>query len=483
MDFTSVILFLVLYYVRPQEWIGGLGGARPVLLVMIFAIGCMFFRDRELSARDFLRTPHDWVMLGFFLWLIFVSPPWIGTLQEVKNRLMFYVVTLQALSTLDRLERFLRWWVVMLFLVVALALAGEYGFDPTGAYDLTHGRMEGRLVLNMSTVNNPNALGHSVVPLLPMVYYLLIWHRPVFVKEAGLVLMGCSLWCMYLTQSKGSYLSGAATLVSSLAFGRPRHIQIGIIVLALMFGGMALRALPRMEAMDAPRKEEGIMGRLFAFRYGLDVAHSRARGVGYQRFVRSIGQERGRPIASHSAYVQVGAELGKTGLFFYLGVLYCCLRTLVTAKCATDQEERVRRLLFAAIIGFMASGWMVNFTYRATFFFQAACVAAFHRHLMGIRQRPKGGGGQTVDRRSSGGAGTPSRAAGAASEGAAAPSDRGGTVDRRSSGDGGEGEGEARVEHGRVGKDWNRLRWVDFVLMYGMLGVTLWFWRYVVYNL
>ena len=204
MDFTSVILFLVLYYVRPQEWIGGLGGARPVLLVMIFAIGCMFFRDRELSARDFLRTPHDWVMLGFFLWLIFVSPPWIGTLQEVKNRLMFYVVTLQALSTLDRLERFLRWWVVMLFLVVALALAGEYGFDPTGAYDLTHGRMEGRLVLNMSTVNNPNALGHSVVPLLPMVYYLLIWHRPVFVKEAGLVLMGCSLWCMYLTQSKGS---------------------------------------------------------------------------------------------------------------------------------------------------------------------------------------------------------------------------------------------------------------------------------------
>ena len=534
MDFASVILFLVIYYVRPQEWVEGLEGARPVLLVMIFAIGCMVFRDRELRIKDFFRTPHDWVMFAFFAWLIFVSPPWLETSQAVKNRLMFYVVTLQALSSLDRLERFLRWWVVMLAFVVFMALAGEYGWDPTGAYELTHGRMEGRLVLNMSIFNNPNALGHSVVPLLPMIYYLLIWHRWLVAKEIGLVCVSCSLWCMYLTQSKGSYLSGAATLISSLAFGRPRHIQIAIAILALMFGGMALRALPRMEAMAAPRKEEGIMGRLFAFNYGLDVVKKRTRGVGYDRFTASIARERGRRIASHSAYVQVGAELGKTGLFLYLGVLYCCLRTLVTAKCATDQEERVRRLLVAAIIGFMASGWMVNFTYRATFFFQAACVAAFHRHLLRIDQRPKGGDdGQTVVRRSSGDGGEEEGGAGdrRLSDGVSAVasaeadgqtmgkrlsdggeevlarpqaigrqrSDDGGggggqaavtgppegrqTVHTPASGAGGEGEGDAPAERGTVWKDWSRLRWVDFVLMYGMLGVTLWFWRYVVHNL
>ena len=64
-----------------------------------------------------------------------------------------------------------------------MALLSEIGFDPTGAYDITHDvNMKNRLVLGTSIFDNPNALGHGVVPVLIMLYFILVWKRPVFSK-------------------------------------------------------------------------------------------------------------------------------------------------------------------------------------------------------------------------------------------------------------------------------------------------------------
>ena len=74
----------------------------------------------------------------------------------------------------------------MIVLLSAMALGIYVGFDPVGSKDVVQGTMKGRLVFNTSIFNNANALGHSVVPAIPLVYFLLIWKRPVFVKIPGL---------------------------------------------------------------------------------------------------------------------------------------------------------------------------------------------------------------------------------------------------------------------------------------------------------
>jgi hypothetical protein len=386
-DFGAIVVFLMLVYIRPQEWVSGMESLRPVRLVMLWALAALFFRSRPkpIAVRDFFRTPHDYIMWAFFLWMAFATRPMWDTFSANKSLLIFYLATVNILTSLRRIEEFLWWWVAMILLVSLMGVGVEYGIDPTHARDMMEYHMKGRLVLGMSIFNNPNALGHGIAPLAPMMYYLMIWRRPFSTRLLALALLPLPAYCVYLTESKGAYISSAMALTGGLIFGRPKIVQIVMLVVAVNVGGTLLYSLPRMGVLrsgHASAKEGGIAGRVFAFRYGWDVYHRSTRGLGKGRFQRSIERERGWNISPHSAFVQIGAELGPTGLFLYLGILYVSMKTLVLASCGSEQEERIRRALFGAILAFCISGWLITFTYRAHFFFQAGIVAAFHRLLL-----------------------------------------------------------------------------------------------------
>src|SRR5439155_20065999 len=144
---------------------------RPVQLTMILALLSLITREKSVSLADLFKTPHDWMMFLFFAWVIVASPSPFDTFKSVSNLMLFYVVIIQALTTEERLSNYLFWWTIMITFIAALAVASEFGIDPLYSYDLTHGRMLDRLSLNLSIFNNPNALGHSMVPAIPMIYY------------------------------------------------------------------------------------------------------------------------------------------------------------------------------------------------------------------------------------------------------------------------------------------------------------------------
>ena len=182
MDLAPIILFLILYYIRPQEWIGWAASLQLIKVSIAFAIITMFSRNRGLTWKDFFKTPHDWLILAYFLWIVGSSPSSFDTLGNIYNLFVFYAITVQALSSMQRITRFLNWWMVMILIIAALGVASEYGFDPVWGYDKTHGQMKGRLILNTSIFWNPNAFGHSVVPVLAMLYFILCWRRPIFMN-------------------------------------------------------------------------------------------------------------------------------------------------------------------------------------------------------------------------------------------------------------------------------------------------------------
>jgi hypothetical protein len=382
MDFASLILFLVLYYIRPHEWIGIVADLRPVTLTMAVALIAMFTRHRGLTWRDLFKTPHDYVVLIYCAWIVLTSPDISTTFSSVYPLYIFYVVTVQALSNINRIRSFLTWWAIMIFMLAAMAVLSQYGFDPTGANDITQGKMKGRLILNTWLFNNPNALGHSVVPGVLMFYFLFIWKRPIFVRIGALPLFAVPLYCIYLTFSKGAFLAGFATAVAALTFGRPRVAQGLIILAAFTTGWAGIKSLPRMQELESAQSDQAIQGRLAAFNFGLSKVKSAWTGIGHEQFVHQMTRETGIRKASHSSYVQIGTELGKPGLFLFLGIFYCCLRTLLTAQTRTTEEERARRILFTLVISFLISSWMVDFAYRATYFLFAGAVAALHRLLL-----------------------------------------------------------------------------------------------------
>ena len=69
MDLLWVISFLVMYYIRPQEWLTLFSTIQFARIVMIGAIISLFFRRRGFQPGQLLRTPHDWMILFFYAWL------------------------------------------------------------------------------------------------------------------------------------------------------------------------------------------------------------------------------------------------------------------------------------------------------------------------------------------------------------------------------------------------------------------------------
>ena len=384
MDFAAAILMLTVFYVRPQEWIPAFQAVRTFMLAQVFALFTLGARPEKVTLKSFFQTPHDWMMLAYWGWIVWNSPTSWETFKATLPSFFLYLFIVQAVSTRQKLLLFLTWWGGMIYFIAFMAVASEYGFDPAGSYYISHAKGSMRLVFNNGMFDNPNALGHSVAPVISVIYFLMFWRRPIFIKEIAAPLWVLPFYCVYLTASKGAFISVFIGVLAALTFGRSKIMQILILVFAMSFGWGAMQALPRFSEVKwgQGRQDEAILGRLKSLEWGLKKLETTSTGIGWYRFVPLHAAEDPEfGIAPHNAYNMVGAELGYGGLFLFVGILYCCMRTIVTAKTDDVDEERIRRVLFVFTVSYIASGWVIDFAYRATFFMVVATVAALHRIL------------------------------------------------------------------------------------------------------
>mgnify|MGYP001221658001 CR=1 FL=1 len=380
MDFIAVILLLAVFYLRPQEWVGALSTLRPAMFVLGFAIITMFIRERGFSFKSLFKTAHDWLIFAFFIWIMFTADSAMDAWSRVKVFFISYIVIVQAVNNLHRLNLLLVWWMCFLTFIALISILSLYGIDPLGSSYVTNEVNKGRLSLNLSLFDNPNALGHNIVPLLLMCYFYFIWKRPFFIKEIGIFIMLIPSYCLYLTQSKGAFLSGFISTIIGFTFGRPKFVQILILAGAMTFGWAGLQMLPRMEQMSRMRSDQGVIVRIQAWETGINMMKwLYPKGTGIDTFPAVFQQFHGYPKASHSSYVQIGTELGYGGLFLFIGILYCCFRTLIRVRTESETEERVRRVLLIMLVSYSVSSWLIGWGMNLVFYVTAGSIAAFQR--------------------------------------------------------------------------------------------------------
>lgn len=388
MDFVGIVIFAIVLYVRPQEMFGFLNALRPAFLSLAIAGLGLFIRPGGVNPRQIVRTPQDWMVLTYFLYILFFTPGSFGDLWgAIYQYVGFYFLVVLALTNFQRIYQYLWWWCGSILFIALLALLSLIGIDPLDSQTTTAGSL-GRLTLNLSLFSNPNALGHSVIVAVPLLYFLSFWKRPVFIKEVGGFLMIFPLACAFFTQSKGAFMSGFAAILATLTFGRPKWIQGLILVSALSFGMGGLQLLPRFDEVQigggGGRRDEAISGRLDAFEFGRWAFENTQYGVGFGNFYEAFRRKEGdlKARASHSSFNQVQAEFGFWGLMIFSGILYTCFNSLIRAKTADDNEERVRRMLLCMLTTYFVSSWLIDFGFRAAFFIMVAMVSAFHRILL-----------------------------------------------------------------------------------------------------
>ncbi len=476
MDYFFAMLFLGMYYIRPQDWVPGLVGANVIRPVMLGWFGSVAGYGSSSKIPGWFSTPHDWVIAIYYAYVVWTAPPGIGAGMGMFSLVVFYFLTVHALGDWQRLLGYLKLWNVLLLCIAGFGVLQVLGMDITGGRQTTEFFL-GRLSLGTWLADNPNALGHTVVLAIPLSYVLFFWRGSgagrLFIFPACFALAG---WCAWQTQSKGSFLVGAGLTVLIFVVGRPKWVQIMVVSLALVTGVGALSFLPRMEEMGNLRADEGVLGRLMAWEMAKTSMDSNTFGVGWKQFIALLDWQDGRrfyhdiPKATHCSYVQVGADLGRYGLYLYLMGIWVALRTLLSGKGLTDDQERCRRAVLLLLLGYLASGWMINRQYHTEYFLMIAAAAAIHRLKLAREEGLDSTAEATLD---DGGA---DGAVGAASWGGGARAIPGQEHIRNDL-------DESGLPQTKPRKMWNRLGWLDLAMTGAMTWGVLWTWDYILKNL
>ena len=383
MAFPCAVLLLVFWFVRPQDILPSLEGLNVVRYLMFFGIWVTVSRPGGLKAGHFVRTPVDFMMMGYLSWIVYTTPDHMDAFKEVFTYLAFYVVTVLALDSEVRIKKYITYWALCLLTVSLLSLSSQAGVEIVAGSNSLTTAFAGRLALNTWIFNNPNALGHATVALIPLAIAWYGMHKPTNNRMVMVGLIMAGGYCVLLTQSKGAYISGAVSLSALFLFRRPVWVQVVVVQVLLSTGLGVLTYLPRMETLSS--KDQGIMGRMMVWQSAMWNLKDYPHGVGLKKFhgmidVPELGEVE---IATHGSYVRTGADLGYPGLFFYAGLFFFSYLTLRRRSFPRSSESfRVQGALAVLMASYAFSAWVVDLAYHADFILLMALFSAYHRVIV-----------------------------------------------------------------------------------------------------
>ena len=477
MEFFFAVFFLLFYYLRPQDWVPGFIGLNIVKPIIAIWLGALFAgRSLPSPLPGVLRTPHDWLILSYFVYVVWNAPDSTETFKGFLPLVAFFALTVQSLNSWTRLQTYLKWWTIALAVLALLGVLIPLGIDPTGGKDYT--MQFGRLALGTWLHDNPNALGHSVIVAVPASYFVFFWRGNAFGRWVVFpIITAIACWCVYLTESKGSFLVGGALVASIFIVGRPRIVQIAALATAMVLGVGALSFLPRMSQMSDLSAEQGVQGRLMTWEVARTESKLHATGAGWKQFVALIDVKGwdgemiyDMPKATHSSYVQIAADLGRYGLFFYLAGFWCVFRTLLKFRPADETEDRCRRVLWVLLISTLISGWMINREYHTEYFLLVAAAGALHRLAKGRELELLNAASSEVPKSESPETQSPELI----------PS----SEPVREIGSSALSISDSTVKEGLPAKPlWNRFGLLDFGACIGLTWLTFWVWDYILENI
>jgi len=384
-DLIALCCAILLWLIRPQDWISAFAGVGFMTWAMLTALYGIWRRLQGIRMNHCLSSPSDYLVIVYLFWIVWTTGDYFSTIKSMVPFAGFYFAAAIGLDSLKKMTIFLNCWVAGLIIVAVFAVSADLGYEMApGSSELT-ASFFGRLALNTWIYNNPNALGHGVVVILPLAYIWLVWRREFVPRLLGLTGIIVAAYCVYLTQSKGAYLCGAATATVILLFRKARYVQIFLLAVMFTAGIGALKLLPRMENLSS--KEDGIEGRLMIWQLAYNAMESTFSGKGWKQFEAWIDTEDYGLIkkATHGSYVNVGADLGYPGLFLFVGILYACFRTVWQARPSEGDldAQRLQRALLTLVSAYAASAWMIDRAYHTDYFFIAGACAAYHRLMTG----------------------------------------------------------------------------------------------------
>jgi putative inorganic carbon (hco3(-)) transporter len=331
MLFFGFLIFLFLQIIRPQDFVPGLAGTRLVLYLMAILLFVLLFSPID---KRFLKSPQDKFAGIFFLAIAIstFSQFWVSYMVEtaiysLKAASMFYFAVIVCGE--EKKIKIATWVTVFFMALVGLMGVLQYhGINITGAVMQYSAVKQAWQIYGIGNFDNPNDLAYSVILVVPFSLGLLFQTKKFLVRLSALILVALSLYCIYLTRSRGGQIALGACLGTWTYFWiSNKEWKKRLIVLA----STAIIALLVFQATGY-REDESAMGRIDAWAAGwVELKSNPITGVGKGRF----GEYHSRD--THSSYVKTGVETGLMGLYGFVGLIYFCVVTMFKIDASRDR--------------------------------------------------------------------------------------------------------------------------------------------------
>ena len=363
----------------------------PTLVILLFLFWPLRLGvERRLS----VRTPVDWALA--LLGAQVAVAVWVSPLRdaswEAAGYLLVGLVGYVALVNWPPLRRrpARSGWIVLAAgggVAVLGALLLSAPSDKLGA-TLAAPSWFGSLAVALGEPVNPNVLAGALVLVAPLCWALAVewrWTRRPWPLLWGVAGVAVTVE-LALTQCRGAYLAVALALAVLICVRWPR-LSYGVAPLAVVGGALALSTAGVALLLDTVGGGGSGLGglddRMAIWQRGLQaLGDFRATGIGLGLFASRIpvlypySEGAGWSVThAHNWLLQVGVDLGVTGLVAYtallLGVAVMLVRTLrrrPVPDAEASDEERRRTLHWALAAGSLAAlvGMLVHGVVDAT---------------------------------------------------------------------------------------------------------------------
>lgn len=367
--YASLVLFMLVYCARPEDWIPGVHRiplAKIVGAVVIVAALASLGQSRRRLPRE---AVYLFVLTGL-LWLsVPFSPVWRGgafwgALEFTKVVPVIFVM-LFALTTLARFRR--------LIFVQTACVAIISGVSIWKAHTLT-GRLEGVLNGNYS---NSNDLATQIVICLPLcLIFMLRAGNPLRKLIWGLVIIFMS-YAVLLTGSRGGFLAWVLVMAACIwQFGvRGRHrwllifAVVGVLMVGLVGGLVAKRlgAITNEQDNATAYVSAQTRQRLFLLAIGETVKHP-LFGIGVGNFSVISGNW----TQDHNIFTEISAEAGIPAMIVLLMIFGRSFRNLrQVGKMEPLRSERMMwaQGLYASLLGLVVATFVSPDAYQYFVYF------------------------------------------------------------------------------------------------------------------
>ncbi len=315
--------YLILYYIRPNEWVAGIIGFPFLRVVGVFSILLLVYTAFSGRTQKLINGKNEIFYYGFFVSILMSQLSHLYFQGVINSFNVFFPVFIGFLLIVSFLENHFN-FKVLIFILILLSCYLSYegilqyrtGFASGGLepiyQDIRNSGGELSRVIRIrwyGVFHDPNDLGLALVLVVPFLLNMIMARKLIF---PAMVLPFVSL-AIYYTNSRGTVLSGLVAVGSYfvIRYRSMKGVFLGSIAVVVLF----LFGPSRMSTISA--QEGSAHGRIESWYQAYQMFKSQPLfGVGQGMYTNHYY------LVAHNSFVHVMAELGFFGLFFFVGMFY-----------------------------------------------------------------------------------------------------------------------------------------------------------------